>query len=365
MSSEREENFRLGKTPDDIESSLLAVGLRPELISSLAVDDALFMIAGVTKLMEALAHPDRGHLDSVFGMDISAITQLRARLSHFNKDAVGEVLDSLDETSVLAQARREREILASQLDTMLSISETLADEVLQGPERLSETTNMQLFIYPFDATFDSRDNIGETLSRRLEKEALLVTIRHGVVTNAVITPAEGSLITSLPESAQELFESIRPSIDNKERSVFVDKDRAEQARINPGWYKLLNATSKNDRSKKRLAVKRYDPTSTEAYPRTELLGARLIGYLTGVADNSILPDDPHQLRSVAEFADKEIATKSMSKFTDNELAYMLARGVIAPLQAEILTPDTREAFVFRKGFNSNYIPNPATAVHIE
>lgn len=364
MSSHEEANFNIGQAPDDIEGGLLAVGLRPELLSSLPVDDALFMIAGVTKLMEALAHPDRGHLDSVFGMDISAITQLRARLSHADKGSVEAALDSLDETSVLAQARREHEAITSQLEALLSINETLAVEAIQGPERLAETVNMQLFIHPFDATFKNGET-SEPEDRLIEKEAMLVTIRDGIVTDAVVSPAEGSLLTSLPKSTQIYLQTLRPSVSDDEHTTFVDEALAKQAGLTPGWYKLMNATSKTDKSKKRLAVKKYDPESNKAYPQLELVGARLIGYLNIWADDFALPDDPHQLSRVAEFADKEVATKSMSKFSDSELAYMFARGVILPLETSVLTADTREAFVFRKGFNANYIPSPATAAHIE
>lgn len=312
------------------EENLLQLGMRADLLSQLSVDHARIALEGMYSILAKLMHPDTGELEE-YGVikGVGDLARIHARLRDLKDSELSTMLEAISETSIEASKDRARLQAEQQRDYVLGINKELANQLLDGYERAAPPVNARLFIHPPAVTGDVQKDMYD----HIQEEGMSITITDGVVREAYLAQAKGSLVSSLSPEAQNKLTERRPHVDSPEELVFED---GSTPGLPEGWYRLVTAHSKTS-SNKRLAVRYYSPSDENSYDLSELEGSTLVGYYAAPWGGSrgdlklkVLPSDTTSQRSMIETTSLQTYTRVISRFLKSDVAYMISRGIITP-----------------------------------
>lgn len=352
---------------------ILKLGLQPELLASMEPNQARIVISGLAKLLAAQVHPDNtGRSDStIMHLGISDITGIEARTKSLSDEALAEILGSIDQGSVIEMARKEQTTAEENFQHILTINESLTHTLLCSGEGMNKNINASILIFNSEDAGDPVDYRDDEWYRRIRQEAAVIDIKDGLVSSAQIIPAQKGLVSGLSNDAQAYFNALRPELTGPDVTVYVPADNKYD--LQPGWYCLQTAVSKSNKHKKVPAYRKYEREDTGQVVLHELVGTRLIGRFIGNqhstdATSGALEADTLKQKAIIPRTSLKVAFKLMTKIGDNELQYMISRGVTAPIESPEDVTKTDVNLVFRRDAvqgnpGANYILAGSNAAH--
>lgn len=334
-----ERQFETQNPANKLSEAILQLGIKPELAVELDPSEARVVVGALAKALSTLVHPDRGTRDEIFGLGVGEINYLGSLVAQADELELGEALDQITETSVDVGTKKHNQLLGQELARTAEINKDLARAVIHSHESISEQLSMSFILMePNIENPDEPDN-----------HAISVRVHNGVVTEAVATKAHGSLLSALPEDAQEKLLELRPDLDGNEQFIHLDTLFPDDESLR-GWAKLITATSRKDPSVKKPAIKRYSADDAESYEVTDLVGARILGafnYSTYQNNGFALSLDTPFQGGIKDSVNHGSSVKTYFRVRDEELAHLLGRGHVQTFST-VRDVETAQQFVLHQ-----------------
>lgn len=368
-------NWETPGTPEEISleaHDILRLGIQPELLATLEPGQAKTVISGIAKVLAKQIHPDIAEEGAeIFGLTTADITSIEARSGALDDDALEAILSGYGRDSIVRMVRDEKLEAQQTAETLLQANDALARAMIFGPERVQEQLNASVLIYNIGLAGDP-SKLGDQFYRNLQQEAFVLSFVNGRIEVATVTSVKKGLVSSLNTMARDYLNSLRPDISGPDIAIYISDDNEYE--LDPGWYCLQTATSKTDRTKRVPAYRFYNEYDEDNTSVDYLVGARVVGRF---CDNNQSPnhisgalevDDLDQKATIRR-ANGNIMQNVITRISEDELTYMLARGIIKPFQSVEELNDSKLKLVLHKenpsGSNSvNVILSDTNACHL-
>ncbi len=261
--------------PRGPEAEFWQLGISPEMLGSLASEDARMVVSSILRSLERVLHPDPdgtgSALTDIDGWTMGDVSRMRAEVLKMDDEAFADSLHRYSEGGLEEARRREVLELREAKATLETVNTHLGGTVLD----LLTSTELEATRFSGHMLIDASDVSPNTTGYSIY-ESIDVTVHDGVVKEAVQLTPRGMLVKQLPAELQAIVHEYRSDVESPAQLVYIGDDSLDPAQR--GWYSLVTAVGRVDASKKELAVRFYDKSNADAFDVPELELARILGY---------------------------------------------------------------------------------------